>query len=118
LTSQSDSKKGPTGDSRANRAKAAALKYNPGDDIAPVIIASGYGTTAEKIIDIAEQNGIPVYRDDSTASLLCMLDVGRNIPVELYEVVAAIYAQILKASKDILDTGSNENLHKQGYSAE
>jgi len=109
LTSQSDSAKNTAkSGSRSNRAKAAALKYSPGEDTVPVIIASGYGATAEKIIDIAEQNGIPVYRDDSTASLLCMLDVGRNIPVELYEVVAAIYTQILKASKEILEGGQNE----------
>ena len=53
---------------------------------------------AEKIIDIAEQKGIPVFKDDSAASLLCMLDVGTNIPVELYEVIAAIYGKLMEAS--------------------
>ncbi|MCI2047905.1 MAG: EscU/YscU/HrcU family type III secretion system export apparatus switch protein [Faecalibacterium sp.] len=75
--------------------KAVALKYNAGQDMAPVVIASGYGHIAEKIIDIAECRGIPVYRDDSAASLLCMLDVGKTIPPELYQVVATIYCQIL-----------------------
>ena len=75
--------------------KAVALKYNADQDAAPVVIASGYGHIAEKIIDIAESRGIPVYRDDSAASLLCMLDVGRTVPPELYQVVAAIYCQIL-----------------------
>lgn len=75
--------------------KAVALKYTLGEDLAPVVIASGYGHVAEKIIDVAEQRGIPVYRDDSAASVLCMLDVGANIPEELYQVVAAIYCQIL-----------------------
>jgi len=42
--------------------KAVALKYNADVDKAPVIIASGSGDIANKIIDIAEQNGIPVYR--------------------------------------------------------
>ncbi len=81
--------------------KAVALKYNADQDKAPVIIASGYGEVANKIIDIAEQNGIPVYRDDSAASLMCMLEVGTNIPPELYEVVAAIYCQLLKVSKEV-----------------
>lgn len=58
--------------------KAVALKYNSDSDLAPVIIASGYGEIANKIIEIAEQNGIPVFRDDSAASLLCMLDVDRK----------------------------------------
>ncbi len=75
--------------------KAVALKYNAEQDMAPVVIASGYGHIAEKIIDVAECRGIPVYRDDSAASLLCMLDVGKTIPPELYQIVAAIYCQIL-----------------------
>lgn len=80
------------------QSKAVALRYNAEQDAAPVVIASGYGSIADKIIDIAEERGIPVYRDDSAASLLCMLGVGSNIPTELYEVVAAIYAQLLSAA--------------------
>lgn len=75
--------------------KAVALKYNAEQDLAPVVIASGYGPVAERIIDIAETRGIPVYRDDSAASLLCMLEVGAAIPEELYQIVAAIYCRIL-----------------------
>lgn len=84
--------------SKFKKNKAAALKYNMEEDTAPVVIASGYGPMAEKIIDIAEQKGIPVFKDDSAASLLCMLDVGTNIPVELYEVIAAIYGKLMEAS--------------------
>ena len=54
--------------------------------------------TVERIIDIAETEGIPVYRDDSASSVLCMLDVGTQIPRELYETVAIIYAQILSTA--------------------
>ncbi len=89
--------------------KAVALKYNADTDKAPVIIASGYGEIANKIINIAEQNGIPVYRDDSAASLMCMLDVGSPIPPELYEVIAAIYCQLLKSTADLRnDKGKNK----------
>ena len=56
--------------SKFKKNKAAALKYNMEEDTAPVVIASGYGPMAEKIIDIAEQKGIPVFKDDSAASLL------------------------------------------------
>lgn len=89
--------------------KAVALKYNADTDQAPVIIASGYGEVANKIINIAEQNGIPVYRDDSAASLMCMLDVGSPIPTELYEVIAAIYCQLLKSTAELRGTiGTND----------
>ena len=78
--------------------------------MAPVVIASGYGPVAEKIIDIAEQRGIPVYRDDSAASMLCMLDVGANIPEELYQVVAAIYCQILATASRLKGGSLSESL--------
>ena len=84
--------------SKTNLNKAVDLKYNVEDDLAPIVIASGYGDIARRIIGIAEQHGIPVFRDDSAVSLLCMLEVGSSIPPALYEVVAAIYCQLLRAS--------------------
>ena len=87
--------------SEYKKEKAVALRYNAEEDVAPVVIASGYGAIAQKIIEIAEQKGIPVFRDDSAASLMCMLEVGSNIPAELYEVVAAIYMQLLEISSEI-----------------
>jgi flagellar biosynthesis protein len=86
---------------KSNRNKAVALKYTPETDTAPLVIASGYGHVADRIIDIAEENGIPVFRDDSASSLLCMLDVGNPIPPQLYEVVAAIYVELIKTSAEI-----------------
>ena len=80
---------------------AVALKYNPDKDYSPVVVASGHGPVADKIIEVADQNGIPVFRDDSTAAVLTMLNVGQNIPDSLYEVIAGIYVEILKASNDI-----------------
>jgi len=82
--------------------KAIALKYRPEEDVAPIIIASGYGNNAKKIIEIAENHGIPVFRDESTASFLSMLEVGKVIPPEVYEVVALIYSNILNLSEKIL----------------
>ena len=94
--------------SKYKKNKAVALRYNVDEDTSPVVIASGYGTVAEHIIDIAEKKGIPVFKDDSAASLLCMLDVGSNIPVELYEVVAAIEtsAQIRGVEKSRSESAS------------
>lgn len=78
---------------------AVALKYNPEKDYSPIVVAAGHGNVAEKIIGIASDNGVPVYRDDSAASLLSMLDVGQQVPPELYDIVAGIYVEILKISK-------------------
>ncbi len=78
---------------------AVALKYNPEQDYSPVVVASGHGKVAERIINLAEENGVPVYRDDSTAAMLAMLSVGEGIPPELYQVVAGIYVQVVALAK-------------------
>ena len=98
--------------SKYKKNKAVVLKYNAAEDASPVVIASGYGTVAEHIIDIAEKKGIPVFKDDSAASLLCMLDVGSNIPVELYEVVAAIYCKLIETSAQIRGIEDAEGVRK------
>ena len=79
---------------------AVALKYNPEKDYTPIVVASGHGHVAEKIINLADENGVPVYRDDSATALLTMLNVGQGIPPELYQLVAGIYVQIMQISKD------------------
>lgn len=84
-----------------NSGNAIALRYNPEKDFSPVVVASGHGPVAEKIIQIADETGVPVYRDDSAAALLTMLEVGKNIPPELYQVVASIYVEVLKLSDEV-----------------
>lgn len=79
---------------------AVALKYNPDKDNAPVVIAAGNGYLAQKIIELANKNNVPVYQDNSTASLLSSFELGSEIPVELYQVIAEIYAYILKAGHE------------------
>lgn len=80
---------------------AAALKYNPDLNYAPIVVASGMGELAKKILNIADENGVPIYRDDSAAALLVMLSAGEHVPPELYQVVAAIYAQVVYDANDI-----------------
>lgn len=69
--------------------KAIALNYNVGDE-APTIIATGKGVLAEKIIDKAKEEEIPVYKDNKLANTLSKLEIGDMIPPELYSVVAEI----------------------------
>lgn len=76
--------------------KAAALKYNDSNpDEAPVVVASGLGFVAQQIVDIAAQSGVPVFRDDSLATLLSQLHAGTEIPPELYQAVVDIYVYFL-----------------------
>lgn len=75
--------------------KAAALKYNDSSDSAPVVVASGMGQTAQEIVGLAEKSGVPVFRDDSLATLLSRLDSGVQIPEELYQAIVDIYVYFL-----------------------
>ena len=75
--------------SKEKRKQAIALQYNPGE-VAPKIIASGTGAVAEKIIDKAKENDVPLYEDSKLAKTLSKLDIGEYIPPELYSIVAEI----------------------------
>ncbi|HJB21158.1 MAG TPA: EscU/YscU/HrcU family type III secretion system export apparatus switch protein [Candidatus Fournierella merdavium] len=74
--------------------RAAALQYRPQDG-APVIVASGMGHIAEKIVEVAQDSGVPVYEDTSLATVLTQMELGREIPEELYQAVVDIYLYFL-----------------------
>ena len=54
------------------------------------VIATGKGALAEKILDGAKKEDIPVYHDQSLAKTLSKLELGEMIPPELYEVIAEV----------------------------
>lgn len=76
--------------------KAVALKYDERQSAAPVVVASGMGHLAEKMVEIANENGVPVYEDNSLATVLSQLNLGTEIPEELYKAVVDIYAYFLR----------------------
>ena len=62
------------GHAREDDLTAVALAYNPGDD-APKILAAGKGHVAQRIMDEAEENDIPFYKDSQLAETLSKLQV-------------------------------------------
>lgn len=79
--------------------RAVALRYGPGQS-APVIVASGMGNMAEKIVEVATDSGVPVYEDNSLATVLSQMELGREIPKELYEAIVEIYVYFLNFDPD------------------
>lgn len=80
--------------------KAVALRYDETKDAAPVIVASGLGYVAEKIVEIANDNDVPVLEDNSLATVLTQMELGSAIPEELYQAVVDIYLYFLKFSPE------------------
>ena len=76
--------------------KAIALKYEKEKDNAPKVVAKGKGVVAQKIIEIAEENGIYIKEDPELVEILSTLDIYEEIPEELYRAVAEILVFIYK----------------------
>lgn len=76
---------------------ACALKYVPGEDGAPKVIAMGAGLIARKIKEIAQQNDIPIIENKPLArQMYNMLEIGDEIPSDLYAAVVEILAQVYR----------------------
>lgn len=87
--------------SHKNPKRAVALKYNSNKNVAPVVVASGSGYVASKVVEIAEKNGVPVYKDDSLATMLSQLELGSEIPEELFKTIVDIYVYFLNYNPNI-----------------
>ncbi|MCC6483936.1 MAG: flagellar biosynthesis protein FlhB [Armatimonadetes bacterium] len=76
---------------------AVALKYDAGEMAAPKVVAKGQNLVAEKIKEIAEKHKVPVVRNIPLArSLFRSVEVGREVPLELYEAVAEVLAAVYR----------------------
>ena len=88
----------PSNDKDLMNKKAVALSYDEDINAAPIIVASGSGYMAEKIINTARESGVPVYEDNSLATVLSQLSLGSEIPEQLYQAIVDIYVYFLKFS--------------------
>jgi len=79
--------------------KAVALRYDPGKEQAPVVVAQGRGYIAERIREVARESGVPVKEDSELVEYLMALDLYQEIPPELYAVIAEILAFIYSMDK-------------------
>jgi flagellar biosynthesis protein len=80
--------------------KAVALRYQPGQDAAPVVKAKGSGWTARKIVETAAEHGVPIQQDASLVEVLSKLDLDQQIPPELYQLTAEILAFVYRSDRE------------------
>ncbi|MCE5311919.1 MAG: flagellar biosynthesis protein FlhB [Nitrospiraceae bacterium] len=81
---------------------AVALKYDSKAMGAPKVIAKGANLIAQKIKEIAKENRVPVFEDKPLARTLYLLDIGQEIPEEMYKAVATILANVYKLKNRVL----------------
>ncbi len=76
---------------------AVALKYDREKAAAPFVVAKGRDLMAERIKEIAREHGVPVVEDKPLArSLYQAVEIGSEIPVELYKAVAGVLAYVYR----------------------
>lgn len=82
----------------AGRPVAVALKYEPGGQTLPKVVATGRGTIAEQILELAFANNVRVREDADLVEILSAIDVDTEIPVEAIVAVAEILARVYRAN--------------------
>ncbi len=76
---------------------AVALKYDQDKNNAPQVVAKGKDYLALRIVQIAEENGVMTIENPPLArSLYSMVDIGREIPAELYNAVAEVLTVVYR----------------------
>ena len=73
--------------------KLVAIRY-PSDAECPFISLKAKGHLAEKLLEIATENEIPVVEDAFLSGILTAEEIGASIPIETWEIVAKIFAHI------------------------
>lgn len=82
---------------------AVALQYDPNSDGAPRVVATGRGEIADKILEIAQQNKVPIREDPVLAQALSMVNLDAEIPSELYAVVAEVLGWVYRLRNKTLE---------------
>ena len=75
---------------------AVALHYDRSG--APRVVAKGRGRLGEKIIEVAQAHGIPIEENEVLAGALSNVELGDEIPAELYKAVAEVLIFVLRLS--------------------
>lgn len=73
-----------------------ALKYRTDQAPAPKVTAKGEGLVAERIIELARENQIPIKEDPDLVQILSQVDINKEVPPSVYKVVAELLAFVYK----------------------
>ena len=74
--------------------RATAIKYEQGYDV-PIVTAAGIGHIADKILEKAQESKVAIVQNEELANLLSNVDIGSEIPIELYDAIAKVIAYVM-----------------------
>ena len=82
----------------SSKRKAAALRYNTEKESAPKVVAKGEGEAAQNIIKIAQENNLPIKKDEDLIELLSKVEIDKEIPEAMYKAVAEVFSFIYRTT--------------------
>ncbi|CAN5470651.1 flagellar biosynthesis protein FlhB [soil metagenome] len=81
---------------------ACALRYDPATMAAPQLVAKGSGHIAEKIKEIARENGVPIMENKPLArAIFKTLKIGHTVPRELFTAVAQVLSYVYRLKRKV-----------------
>ena len=78
---------------------AVALRYDASKDESPRVTAKGQGLIADKIMELAKKNNIPIREDADLVEVLSQVDLDQEIPASVYKVVAELLAFVYQMNR-------------------
>lgn len=103
------------------RQLAVAVHHESDSAKAPTVVASGRGTAAEQILNLAFANGIPVREDADLAEILAAVEIEAELPVECWAAIAEVLAYVYRANgqwNEILAAAREREAAMEGGMAE
>ena len=91
----------PEMDKKPQKRSALAIRYDKDKDNAPKVVAKGKGTIADRILELARDNDIPIHEDPDLIEVLSKLDLGQEIPADLYKLIAEVLVYVYRSNNKV-----------------
>jgi flagellar biosynthesis protein len=98
-------------DNKQTTPLAVALQYD--GERAPRVTAKGRDEVAQRIVSLAREHGIPMQENEPLAALLARVELGDEIPENLYLAVAQVIAFAYHLSGKVPSQGEN-SINREG----
>ncbi|EAQ98419.1 EscU/YscU/HrcU family type III secretion system export apparatus switch protein [Congregibacter litoralis] len=95
----SDNDKRSQSSAKGPATQSAALSYS--GEGAPLLVAKGENAIADRIVELASQNDVPIVQDGQLTELLCQIPLGEEVPPELYLAVAEVLAYVYRLNEQL-----------------